>query len=284
MFTPDHFFTIGSTHTVCQDYARSGIDSNNAVAIVADGCSSSPDTDVGARILALEAMPWAKLEHDLGDLQNMLHVCDGAARILPFMRKECLDATLLVAQVGAVHIQVVVWGDGFFVIRRLDGTIVVRRVSFLDKNDEPSAHPVYPAYFANPKRLESVLEHSPTRMVTTWVIYPDGEVDHNVHLENVEEKPAYIWRGFTAYYDLVALMSDGAESFYRSTESSTWKRTETVDHLDVIKRIMAFKGMKGSFVQRRVRRVLKDLAAERISHADDFSMAAIHIDHERKGP
>ena len=54
----DSVFNIGATHAVCQDYviARSGettFGSPNAgpYIILSDGCSSSPDTDMGARLL-----------------------------------------------------------------------------------------------------------------------------------------------------------------------------------------------------------------------------------------
>src|SRR5437868_4207156 len=50
----DCAFQIGAAHTVCQDYAvaHSGVP---AYAILADGCSSSPDTDIGARLLVKAA-------------------------------------------------------------------------------------------------------------------------------------------------------------------------------------------------------------------------------------
>ena len=51
----DHYYTIGNSHSVCQDYAISGLVENGAYAILSDGCSSSPDVDVGARMLSLSA-------------------------------------------------------------------------------------------------------------------------------------------------------------------------------------------------------------------------------------
>ena len=40
---------IGSTHALCQDYALARND--GPYVILSDGCSSSPDTDVGSRLL-----------------------------------------------------------------------------------------------------------------------------------------------------------------------------------------------------------------------------------------
>lgn len=56
--TPDAFFTIGKTHTVCQDYAHAGFipGTDQAYAIVSDGCSGSPDTDFGSRFMVTAAI------------------------------------------------------------------------------------------------------------------------------------------------------------------------------------------------------------------------------------
>ena len=48
----DAFFAIGSTHDICQDYALALNISNRSLLIVSDGCSASPSTDIGARILS----------------------------------------------------------------------------------------------------------------------------------------------------------------------------------------------------------------------------------------
>ena len=51
----DHLFWAGDSHKVNQDYCLSGSKSGLHYAIVSDGCSSSPDTDFGSRILAKAA-------------------------------------------------------------------------------------------------------------------------------------------------------------------------------------------------------------------------------------
>ncbi len=49
----DCFYSIGHSHKVCEDYALSGtIGDTLAYAVVCDGCSSSKQVDVGARLLA----------------------------------------------------------------------------------------------------------------------------------------------------------------------------------------------------------------------------------------
>ena len=64
----DSAFRMGSTHAVCQDYAvasawTAAAHTDGAAPpprpyiILSDGCSSTPDTDVGARLLVKAAEP-----------------------------------------------------------------------------------------------------------------------------------------------------------------------------------------------------------------------------------
>jgi len=51
----DWFITTGSTHDICQDYVLTGKYGDYAYGIVADGCSSSPRSEIGAKLLCLSA-------------------------------------------------------------------------------------------------------------------------------------------------------------------------------------------------------------------------------------
>ena len=48
----DGAFYIGTTHEVCQDYCMA---ENDAI-VVSDGCSGSPGTDMGSRVLSITTM------------------------------------------------------------------------------------------------------------------------------------------------------------------------------------------------------------------------------------
>ena len=50
----DSYYTIGKVHLYCQDYVFQGWKPVPHV-ILADGCSASPNSDVGARLLVLNA-------------------------------------------------------------------------------------------------------------------------------------------------------------------------------------------------------------------------------------
>jgi hypothetical protein len=51
----DSYFEIGSTHQVCQDYALAYASDDFAYAIMSDGCTSSLNTDIGARLVSVIA-------------------------------------------------------------------------------------------------------------------------------------------------------------------------------------------------------------------------------------
>jgi len=273
----DHMFTIGTTHAVCQDYARSGKD----YVIVADGCSSSVDTDVGVRALVLaaeERLQAGENIETLEDIQQVLRHADISVRQL---KQECLDATLMIARFlpEARAVQVTVWGDGLVVLCRsrqhYKGTGVgFERIVFGD-GEEDSGYPVYPSYFApwSTDRLKSVLACSPVRRIE--IPWAQSEV-----YEQVEDKPCYTNHQYMAAHTGIVLMSDGADSFYRQTTTETGTRNEPVPAQEIVERLVDFRSVNGIFVRRQARGVLAELERENIYHADDFSMAAICLRDE----
>ena len=103
----DAFFSIGKTHMVCEDYARAGTQQNGLpYALVCDGCSSSPDTDIGARLLGMAAattfqahwisgreMPFAEREREI------IRIAATAANEIDADLR-CLDSTIVEARHG----------------------------------------------------------------------------------------------------------------------------------------------------------------------------------------
>src|SRR5689334_13151177 len=119
-------FCIGDTHVVCQDYATAH-GGECAYAILADGCSSSPDTDIGARLLVKSA--GAVLEafaHDfvqdtdraLGRYYSAVLAKARAHAKRMELDRECLDATLLTLIASQSHWFAGVYGDGVLAARR----------------------------------------------------------------------------------------------------------------------------------------------------------------------
>ena len=121
----DIAFAKGKTHPVCQDYAVAHVTDTCASVLVSDGCSGSPLTDFGARILSQCALNNLSLLRDDSSptseanreafLTATAHDASGAARLLK-LPPQCLDATLMIVRADAESYHAEVHGDGAIVI------------------------------------------------------------------------------------------------------------------------------------------------------------------------
>lgn len=254
----DAFFTTGKQHNVCQDYALASRD----VVVLSDGCSSSPHTDVGARLLCRMV-----LQHGSEGLVR------AQALLAPLgLPPESLDATLLMARwnPSTRSVQVFVHGDGLVVARRRDGTHLVIDTSY------PSGAPLYPSYDVDLARRERYAKEFGTRRLTTT--YDNGtkvETETMILGEGGWSSPVITYEFFADMFDLVLLLSDGAHTF--RSPVGLLGATEAVPLATVIGEMLAIKGFAGEFITRRAKKFLKDATAKGWHHDDDFSVAALHI-------
>lgn len=270
----DAFFSIGQTHMVCQDYAKAGFQRNGLpYAVLSDGCSTSKDTDIGARLLCLAAafnMHWiAGNECSFQDREST--ILEGARQgamamsLSPF----CLDATLLAAywteREGKVGTGVSMRGDGVVVARTRDGKTCIYSV------DHEYNAPRYMSYDLDPKRLEGYMkvygDRSRVRTIVTGTDI-DGTTTFNGHGED--------WFFAASDYDLVMLLSDGAHTFQERVATGTSRTLVDVPFLGVIDQLLKIKSWTGKFMQRRCHKFLAHFCpAHNWQHTDDFSVAAI---------
>src|SRR6266496_2217714 len=159
----DSAFIIGASHTVCQDYAVAGHslltqrapDINSAATpyiILSDGCSSSPDTDIGARLLVKAAeqillAPLRPLANELAEMHK-----ESARRALLWagiagLQPQALDATLLTVHFSDDGLILGCSGDGVIALQSWAGELDVYVISYL------SGYPLYPGYAHQPERL-----------------------------------------------------------------------------------------------------------------------------------
>src|SRR5215203_4504743 len=173
----DSAFQMGSNHAVCQDYAVAGACAATAHAdgawaprgpyvILSDGCSSSPDTDTGARLLVKAA---ERLLRDSGGppAEGVAGLHAEAARLALSwaaqlgLRPQAVDATLLTAHVDGEELVVGCSGDGVVCLQTTAGALDVYAVSY------PCGYPVYPAYAHQPARLRALAESGLARREVT---------------------------------------------------------------------------------------------------------------------
>lgn len=273
----DSFFKIGTTHAVCQDYARTGKRAfrggpkEEVYAIISDGCSSAHDSDFGARLLTMAAEPcvYKPLDADgfghsvIGKAQSF-----AGAMGLPI---QALNATLMVAHVERNNIVVRVFGDGVIASRTKGGQTTITQIEFSD------GAPYYLQYEIVPDKQGYIDQFGGSYTITQQTIGIEGTIE-GYGQTKMETIPC-----IKSVYDLdkvefVAIMSDGATQFTKPMNSGTVKKQERIDLSVVVKEFLDFKptdnpNFTGTFVQRRCRRVFRD--HPEWQNSDDFSMAVI---------
>lgn len=265
----DGYFAIGKTHTVCQDYVRCGtLPNGRSYTIVSDGCSSSKDTDIGARLLVLAAE--AYIQNNPVPLDRMVFgtIIESArecSRLLG-LDQTCLDATLLIAIETETQILVYKMGDGVVALRQRDGKWGYSYPEF------GSGAPYYPNYLMDEPRHE-VYRNQPDDSVKCFAGNGTEEIKFNVTLHDYAMAIGLPTVYDKAKFDLVVLTTDGACSFRDGLTP--------VAVSDVIRQILDVKVPTGEFMVRRAKRFLGSYCTNNgLHHDDDLGIGAIFIESE----
>lgn len=274
--TSDCAISIGSTHSVCQDYARAGKKKDNPFVLVADGCTSSADTDIGARLLTLSAELQLSILNDALQAEFFhKYALEYAAEIAFQMKLDetCLDATLMTISLDKQKWPIAtIYGDGILVVGKKNGDLEVTDVSFTQN------YPLYSSYQLNEVRMKQMPDENEI-VVKRYVQHPDGKID--------EAKDCWAdAMEFGFFVDLirpeetkfVVVMTDGAKSFLSPSNSETSKTFVNVALNDILRDLVGFKTFQPGFVQRRMQRLQKDFKSKGWQHHDDFSIGALSLE------
>lgn len=191
----DVYFDRGKQHAVCQDYGAVGAD---GTVCLADGCSDSPDSDIGARLICQAAL---RAPAGARDGQE---VALRARKVLDAASLPCraLDATLLLLTQESGGVVAQVWGDGAVLCRKRDGTVVAHEI-FCDGSAPP-----YLSYLASPDRLACYAQQGYGGLdVHRW---GDPEADSTRHERKTARDVAegLVFR-FYGDYESVMVLTDG---------------------------------------------------------------------------
>ncbi len=259
----DHYYAIGSTHVVCEDYARSGkTKDGRAYAIVCDGCSSSPDTDVGARIVGLKAEKFVKKYSRIPD--GVLLAYNAREKVEDLgLASEAMDATLIIALENEDRrfIDIAGWGDGGLICTSIEGDWQID-----EWNYDPN-YPFYLSYLADPERLEAWngsglgLTHS----------FAEARAKSKTFQRSVEAEG---WTTQRNMFDgrFLFIVTDGLSSF---EDKDLDPRDKIVPSEQIAEELIKVKFPKGKFVTKRARRLLKNFRNNGIVNTDDFGVAGI---------
>jgi len=296
----DSAFYIGSTHDVCQDFSLSGkISKDNILySIVADGCSSSLYSSIGARILSFSAQKELNkiYRNNAGffDFQDDICIERSRSSISSLnIPVECLDSTLITACSEEYETNIDMKGDGVVAIGLLNGDILIISVEF------PSGYPYYMNYLPSySKRYNIWAEANNECLVKMSIILSNGEYkilekecgDHYAYA-TWDHPHRYIFASPTEYGveieiegqrknigKYIVIMSDGIKSFYEPTDNGTSRVNKPIDYHDVIYKILDFKNFNGQFMQRRLNKFLKQCTKFGWYHYDDISFGAIYLE------
>lgn len=285
----DNCFSIGKTHQVCEDYALN----SKEISIICDGCSSSTNTDIGARLLAHkflgyynEALELVRtsgegekykgkpfIDFDVSHIDNLATHSIGQCleSIKPFeLQLNCCDATMLVAYPTNDAINVAMFGDGHILARKKSGMLDCMMVSYKD------SMPPYLSYRCDLDRNKLFRSHihakSPIRTLGRWIIGLNPSLQ-TFSVDTTEDDNIVTFMSYPqSEYDLVVVSSDGIDTFHHVKEN------KPADKLQVYRDIMNFKVMSPSFLKRRIKRMLEDYGKQGIQSLDDISFGAIFIE------
>lgn len=269
----DSHFLIGHTHNICQDFASTGNfkDKNGEeyhYAIVSDGCSSSKDVDIGARIITKVA------ERVLKDIYNkdssLDYIADSLKNAIIFTSKitatslslssRALDATLLIAISNKQFTDIFVYGDGIFMLKHKDNILTY-------SYDYTSGAPFYISYSLDKNREKNYLEEMSDERILT--ISNNESLALDKISESIHDKSYF--RFNNSEIDFVSLASDGLNTFHIN------KKNDNIPLSVLIEKINGFKNTAGEFVKRRLRKFITELKPDDIIHDDDISLASIYL-------
>ena len=290
------FFTMGKTHNVCQDYALAGVtqSNNRRYAVLSDGCSSVAHTDVGARLVALNAVEkLTNYPYDRSDHSHFGYLVLAQARHylksnLSVLDDNCLTATLLIAEeLADGNVRASIFGDGFVLARRRNGMIDIFQIDFQN-------YPFYPLYLLSDDYAKAYFQNGPkTKSLTVITLDPVNMQIVNTNTVNTaytyeefisktgqqQTDPIELWSCvFNSYqYDLIVVASDGVDSFFSINDRSH------TPFESVIAQLVSIKTFAGEFMLRRGRAVTRDVCELKgWTYHDDVSLAAIYLGSEKK--
>jgi hypothetical protein len=285
----DSAYVIGATHAVCQDYAAAGNPRPNSHApyaifpaapyvILSDGCSSSPDSDIGARFLVRAAEQTLFAPSTSAAASDLAEVHKEAARRslmwaeLTGLHPHTVDATLLSAHLSGDDLVLGCSGDGVIVLQSRTGVIDVYDISY------PSGYPIYPCYAHQPERLLAL--EGDGRAIKVVKHFRCSSVEEPLRLEDASSS-ASITEVFTVNardYKHAALLSDGIHSFFTTRQTETSRSVEAIPMEEILRELISFKSVGGAFVRRRIKKFAKDCQTNGWQHADDLAFGALHME------
>ena len=284
MITTDTFIEIGSQHKVCEDYI---IAKDNYI-ILADGCSRSENSDMGARILCYMAQqfmnyhsmkPYVPGFHDQLGLW-IIHNAEVTARHLG-LKSTSLDATLLIAYQLEDHIHIHMFGDGCILLQL--NTMEIFSMYEIYSIDFDKNMPFYLRYLIDEDGKANYHKQKISQYLKCKSVFrkDDNEVtDRGVLDETAYDNPTHFQYPISNFKS-ISICSDGIASFLDPDASPN--SNKLIEIPSFIHEILGFKVTTGEFLKRRMNKYSKQLKKAGVEHYDDLSIGTFLIEESFDG-
>ena len=295
-FKTNSAYIIGDGHKYCEDFAyhailKDKVDQEIALAIVADGCSSSLqkdgirnpiNVDFGSRLATIvSASVLKKILRGVEITEDFRFSSIYESQFIHYFNLELwrairsigvnlsvLDTTLLICLVfpnGQYNF--IAWGDGFMVIKDYSCyEFLYRKVLYL------SNAPLYVSYSLDPQKRERYIkEFGSERIDEEGLVYYDENIDPEITIESNDGfSPLFVERFILLEDKEIIIMSDGASSFEDIDGNPISSRC-------FLKWMTQNKTSGSSFIERRINLLNRWKKKNNIRNIDDFSMAGIMV-------
>ncbi len=264
----DAYYTIGRLHLFCQDYALYGEEPVPHL-ILADGCSAAPDSDLGARLLVLNArrlLP--RFAHAANEGERLARHWPLGQRIVRRAARQVrdlgldrtvLDATLLVAWCDGTTVHVHLYGDGCLAVRRADGGVATIQVEYAENA------PYYLSYLLDPERW-ALYQEAIGKPATAQNIHYQSDAGESIRQERFDTPTVFSFD--LATFPVVAVATDGLHSLVAAETGAR------LDLRTVARAMLDFPNLDGAFVQRRLYETLIEYAQQQVFNVDDIGLGA----------
>lgn len=237
-------FIKGHSHLKCDDYA---IHSDNC-AFLSDGCSGSPNSDIGAKIVPYAAMQYMKTKI-FYDFEDYFQYMSTILKEKFPNTYDIFDCTIGGLYLTNYRIHIGLLGDGIIYIKFKDGSVTYRKQYYAQNT------PFYMSYLLSEIRKQ-LWESIPNNMLYTESydsLLETAIIGHSTR--NIFFKEYHI-----SDINFIAIFSDGPE------------QVNGMELKDVLIELTDFKNFNGDFAWRRLKRFEETKKKQSILCRDDISM------------
>lgn len=269
----DKYSTVGSEHLTNEDYIYVMKSNEESYLVLCDGCSASPLTDLGSRVIAHTLKRYLQdkqLSNKLSTDDLIRRSLNSAGNIVGQLNLSgrCLESTIILVTITDDVTNIFMYGDGVIITKTLGGLIQITEVSY--KYNAP----LYPIYQLGERKLIEYFENYPDQRL--YILNTLIEVN-GVRYANTSEYPlseSNCGYKFTSFclsnkdLDSLIISTDGIQSF------------NVIDIKEIVDNVLDVKNFNGSFLERNMIWYKRQWERKDIVHTDDLTLGYLKYQHE----